>query len=185
MSVNRSQDVFVKAWDFATLAHQGQTYGGAIEGQQYDYINHVGSVAMELIWALNLTPTADGNLAIQCALLHDILEDTKTTYEDLVAKFGENVAEGVQALTKNAHLPSKQEQMMDSLQRIKRQPTEIWMVKLADRITNLSAPPYYWTKDKKIAYREEAVLIYNQLQDANGHLAQRLSARINDYQNFF
>jgi guanosine-3',5'-bis(diphosphate) 3'-pyrophosphohydrolase len=184
MTSNWSQDVYVKAWDFATLAHHGQTYGGPVDGQQFDYINHVGSVAMELIWALNNTPEADGNLAIQCALLHDTLEDTEATYEQLASIFGKNVAEGVKALTKDESLSTKHEQMVDSLERIKMQPVEIWMVKLADRITNLSAPPFYWTKEKKIKYREEALLIHSELHTANSYLSERLISRVNSYQDY-
>lgn len=184
MASNWSQDVFVKAWDFATLAHHGQTYGGPIEGQQFDYINHIGSVAIELIWALNNTPGVDGNLAIQCALLHDTIEDTHVTYEEVLSVFGEDVAKGVLALTKNASLPTKHEQMLDSLQRIKKQPVEVWMVKLADRITNLSAPPFYWTKEKKINYREEALFIHAELHLANSFLSERLISRIDSYQNY-
>ena len=184
MASNWSQDVFVKAWDFATLAHHGQTYGGPLEGQKFDYINHIGSVVMELIWALNNTPAADGNLAIQCALLHDTIEDTSVTYEEILLTFGENVAKGVQALTKNEQLPTKHEQMLESLARIKMQPAEVWMVKLADRITNLSAPPFYWTKEKKIKYRDEALLIHSELYTANSFLSERLISRIDSYQNY-
>jgi len=43
MESNWSQDVYLKAWDFATIAHQGQTYAGPIAGQRIDYINHIGS----------------------------------------------------------------------------------------------------------------------------------------------
>ncbi len=184
MVCNWSQDIFVRAWDFATLAHQGQTYAGPIEGQHFDYINHIGSVAMELIWALHNTPSVDGNLAIQCALLHDTLEDTKTTYEDLVSIFGERVANGVKALTKDESLSTKYEQMQDSLERIKLQPVEIWMVNLADRITNLSEPPFHWSKEKKIKYREEALLIHRELGSANELLSERLLSRIDSYQRY-
>lgn len=185
MACDWSQDIFVKAWDFASLAHQGQTYGGSLEGQKFEYINHIGSVAMELIWALSHTPQVDGNLAIQCALLHDTLEDTKVTYEELRSNFGDGVAEGVKALTKDESLSTKHDQMVDSLRRIKMQPKEIWMVKLADRITNLSAPPFYWSKEKKIKYREEALLIHGELHFANVHLSERLVTRIRNYQNYF
>lgn len=184
MKPNWSQDIYVKAWDFATLAHHGQTYGGPLEGQQFDYINHIGSVAMEVIWALNCTPNLDGNLAIQCALLHDSLEDTEASFENLAAEFGIKVAQGVRALTKDETLSTKREQMVDSLKRIKQQPVEVWMVKLADRITNLSAPPFYWTKEKKINYREEAILIHTELGSANRHLSDRILERIKNYQEF-
>lgn len=77
--MNWNQDIYIKAWDFATIAHHGQTYGGPKEGQRIEYINHIGSVAMELIWALSQTTDIDGSLAIQCALLHDTIEDTAVT----------------------------------------------------------------------------------------------------------
>lgn len=185
MTTNWSQDIYVKAWDFATLAHHGQTYGGPIEGQRFDYINHIGSVAMEVIWALSNTPTVNGNLALQCALLHDTIEDTKVTYDDVVSFFGKEVAEGVMALTKNENLPTKHEQMLDTLKRIQAQPAEVWMVKLADRITNLSAPPFYWSLEKKISYRDEALLIHCELHTANEFLSERLLARIDSYQCYF
>ena len=179
-----SQDEFLKALDFATIAHQGQTYAGSIEGQRIDYINHIGRVAMELIWALDKTQDLDGNLAIQCAILHDTIEDTKVTYSDLVSNFGENVAEGVKALTKNETLPTKWEQMEDSLKRIKQQPVEVSMVKLADRITNLSPPPFHWTMEKRISYLDEARLIHRELCAANVLLAERLLNRINNYEKY-
>ena len=184
MSQSWSQDVFTKAWNFATKAHQGQTYGGSDQNQRVDYLNHIGSVAMEVIWALASNSHLDGNLAIQCALLHDVIEDTKHVYEDLLEEFGKNVADGVSALTKNEALPTKQEQMADSLARIKKQPVEVWMVKMSDRITNLYAPPFYWANDKKIAYREEALVIYKELHESSDVLANRLSEKIESYKGY-
>ena len=70
---NWNPDIFSKAWNFATLYHQGQTYGGAQKGQKIPYINHLGSVGVEVIWALSTAPELDGDLAIQCALLHDTI----------------------------------------------------------------------------------------------------------------
>jgi (p)ppGpp synthase/HD superfamily hydrolase len=147
---NWSVDIYNKAWFFATVAHQGQTYGGPFAGMQIDYINHIGSVAIEILWTLNHSSAQyNVNLAIQCALLHDVLEDTKYTYKDIDERFGTEVANGVLALTKNKNIESREEKMLDSLTRIKQQPSEVWMVKLADRITNLYHPPYYWNNAKK------------------------------------
>ena len=175
---------FNKAWNFAAIAHHGQSYGGIEEGVQIDYINHVGSVAMEIIWGLDGMPGCDANLAIQCALLHDVIEDTQHTYEEITNIFGEEVAKGVLALSKNPNLPSREAQMIDSLARIKMQPREVWMVKLADRITNLYHPPYYWKTGKKLAYREESLLIYQELKDANHKLSERLLSKIENYRKF-
>lgn len=184
MSQNWAQDVYVKAWDFATEAHEGQTYGGPKEGQRIAYINHIGSVAMELICGLNEAPHLDGNLAVQCALLHDTLEDTDVDFQLIETTFGQDVAEGVQALTKNAQLFTKEAQMQDSLDRIKRQPKEVWMVKMADRITNLSEPPSYWTDEKREQYKQEAQVIYDELHEASAFLASRLFDRIRDYSKY-
>lgn len=181
-----SPDIFATAWNFATLAHEGQTYGSCQPGQRIPYLNHLGSVAMEVMWALTLTPDEfDGNLAVQCAILHDVIEDTDHTYADLAAQFGEAVADGVQALTKDETLPTKTAQMQDSLQRIQQQPREIWLVKLGDRITNLAEPPYYWNLEKKQAYRVEAELIYQALHPAHTALAQRLQHKIQAYEQYF
>lgn len=179
-----SPDAFAKAWHFASLHHAGQTYAGPEEGQSFDYLTHVGSVAVELIWALPTAPDIDGNLALQCAVLHDVIEDTEATY-DLVAKnFDKAVADGVMALSKDPTLPTKTEQMADSLQRIRQQPQEVWMVKMADRITNLDPPPYYWDDAKIEAYRQEAITIYDALHTANEALANRLQEKIERYKHF-
>jgi (p)ppGpp synthase/HD superfamily hydrolase len=181
---NWSPDVFAKAWHFASLQHAGQTYAGPEEGQAFDYLTHVGSVAAELIWALQTTPDADGDLAVQCAVLHDVIEDTDATYDLVAENFGKVVADGVMALSKNPTLPNKTEQMADSLRRIREQPKEVWMVKMADRITNLDPPPYYWDDVKIEAYRQEAIVIHDALHTANETLASRLRDKIDQYKRF-
>lgn len=185
MAENWSPDAYILAWDFASHAHQGQTYSGPKEGQRIAYINHIGSVAMEVLWALGSAPEADGNLALQSALLHDVLEDTPCTFEELVALFGKAVAEGVSALTKNTTLPSKKAQMLDSLARIQQQAPEIWIVKMADRISNLQYPAYHWNSEKIRAYHEEALLIYETLKSAHPRLSERLLSKIKIYENWF
>lgn len=177
-------DSYEKAWYFSSRQHSGQTYGGKVQGERVEYINHIASVAMEIIWALQSNGDADGALAVQCALLHDTIEDTSTTYELLLNEFGKPVADGVDALSKNAALPDKAAQMRDSLDRIRQQPKEIWMVKMADRITNLYHPPHYWGNEKILAYRDEAQLIHDELHTADGNLAQRLQAKILAYPQF-
>lgn len=180
---NWNQDLYSKAWDLATKLHHGQTYGGKNEGERIDYINHISSVAMEIIWPLQFDTEADGDLAVQCALLHDVIEDTETTFDIISDLFGNRVASGVLALSKNPELP-KADQLADSLERIKQQPREIWMVKLADRITNLYHPPFYWNNEKILSYQSEATMILNALSSANQHLANRLEFKIDEYSKF-
>ena len=74
--------------------------------------------------------------------------------------------------------------MLDSLKRIKQQPKEVWAVKMADRICNLYAPPFYWTNEKKKTYREEAMLIHRELKDGNAYLAERLGRKIEEYRAY-
>lgn len=74
--------------------------------------------------------------------------------------------------------------MGDSLKRIIEQPREVWMVKMADRITNLAPPPSYWSNEKTSGYWEEASVIYNTLKEANSVLADRLNMKIEHYKRY-
>ena len=170
-----SQDRYLEALAFAEMAHRQQR----IPGGDVPYVVHVCQVAMEV----TACPEA-GDLAVQCALLHDTIEDTGTSYQQIETAFGREVADGVQALTKNEALP-KAEQMADSLARIRQQPHQVWMVKLADRINNLQEPPHYWTDAKKTAYRAEAEEILAQLGQAHAGLAARLADKIAGYSRYF
>lgn len=176
-----SQDKYNQAWLFAATAHQMQK----IPGSYLPYITHVASVAMEVMVALSVETVSQPDLALQCALLHDVIEDTEITYQQVADTFGEAVAQGVLALTKNESLPDKPSQMKDSLNRIQEQPTEVWLVKLADRINNLATPPHYWTKDKIKKYWLEAQLIKEMLGTASLFLTIRLNKKMNDYRTFF
>jgi (p)ppGpp synthase/HD superfamily hydrolase len=172
-----SQKKYIKALIFAAEAHRGQK----VPGMDLPYIIHVTLVAMEVIAALAHEDTLSGDLAVQCALLHDAIEDAGVSYESLSVEFGHGVAEGVRALSKNHTLKSNQEKMADSLARIKQQPKEVWMVKLSDRITNLQPPPSHWHAEKIASYREEGKWILNELGDACPYLAERLRQKIKAY----
>ena len=177
------QDKYLFAWRFASLAHGKKKQ--CLPGSDIPYINHIGSVAMEAMAAIaGSGDVKNPDLLVQCALLHDVIEDTESTYEDVKDRFGVEVADGVQALSKDTDLPSKQEQMSDSLTRIKSQPKEVWMVKLSDRISNLMPPPDYWGREKIAAYRDEAIVILSELGEASALLANRLREKIENYQQY-
>lgn len=173
-----SADICLAAWKYAAEMHGEQK----VPGTELPYIAHVGTVAMEVMCAIAQgRPAIDPDLAVQCALLHDVIEDTPASYADVCERFGVAVADGVLALTKDKTLPSKAEQMADSLARIRRQPREVWMVKLADRITNLQPPPAHWDAAKIAAYRAEAGTILAALGEADEWLAARLRGKIERY----
>lgn len=174
-----TQEAYIKAFRFAATAHSGQIVPGTV----FPYLVHLGMVAMEVMAALSAQEGLDGDMAVQCALLHDTIEDTQTTFEQVEQEFGRQVARGVSALSKDGSLP-KSEQLSDSLKRIKEQPREVWMVKLADRITNLQPPPSHWTKEKIVAYREEAIEILTKLGGASSTLAERLKQKIEEYKRY-
>ena len=54
-------------------------------------------------------PQLHESLAVQCALLHDTIEDTAVTFEEIVDRFGREVAEGVLSLTKDKTLPKSEQ----------------------------------------------------------------------------
>lgn len=170
------QEAWLEAWHFAARAHRSQK----LPGHDLPYVVHLGAVAMEILIAHQQSPFEHPIVAVQCALLHDVLEDTTTTESELAAAFAPEVVAGVRALTKDVSL-SKRESMLDSLDRIQKQPREIWAVKLADRITNLGPPPAHWNAEKIAAYRAEAEVIYNTLRQAHAGLAARLASRIAQY----
>jgi (p)ppGpp synthase/HD superfamily hydrolase len=171
-----SQDRYTAASRFAAVAHAGQH----MPGTELPYLLHVTLVAMEVSAALRAVPGHDEDLALQCALLHDTIEDSAVTFEQLEATFGRPVAAGVLALTKDEELP-KAEQMPDSLRRIGEQPREIWLVKLADRVVNLQPPPKHWARDKIEAYKAESRTILAALGAASPLLASRLAEKIEAY----
>lgn len=169
----------LQAWNYAAQQHHGQS----MPDTGIAYLQHIGTVTMELMAAFQY-PTdrsiIEVDLALCCAVLHDTLEDTPTTYDDLKSRFGTPVAEGVLALSKNMTLP-REAQIPDSLNRIQQQPKAVWVVKLADRIANLQPPPTSWSAAKIDAYRQESLLILQTLRPAHAYLASRLAYKIAVY----
>lgn len=176
MTPTWSLDLYHRAARFAARAHLGQK----VPGGELPYLLHVTQVAAEVMGALSVEPADRPDLAVACALLHDVVEDTAVTADEVAAAFGPDVAAGVAALSKDATLP-KDQAMADSLRRIRLQPREVWLVKLADRIVNLEPPPHYWKPDKIAAYRREAGTIADALGDASVYLVTRLRGRIDRY----
>ena len=175
------QDLYQEAIKFASAKHLEQDQ--IVPGTNLPYVVHLSNVAMEILVAGSHTDKFDTRFAVQVALLHDTLEDTATTRKELETKFGKEVAKAVSALSKNLKLP-KAEQMADSLKRIKKLRPEVWAVKLADRITNLQAPPPHWDQQKINDYRDEAIQILAALREGNDDLAGRLEGKIEAYSKY-
>ena len=197
-----NEEIYRQTISFAGRAHAKQN----IPGMEIPYLKHLACVTMETASAIlnaqlgknqneNQTKNQaenqnenqndlDINFAIQCALLHDVIEDTSVSYEEVMVSFGEKIANGVLALTKNNKLPKK-DQMKDSLDRILMQPIEIRIVKMADRVDNLYSAPVYWTPLKRQSYQQEARQILAALGGVNEHIETRLKMKIEAYSQYY
>ncbi|OFX44765.1 MAG: hypothetical protein A2046_04955 [Bacteroidetes bacterium GWA2_30_7] len=173
------QDYYQKAIKFAGEAHKDQK----LPNSEISYIVHLANVTNEVIYTLNTNNKLNAELAVQVALLHDCIEDTNVTFEQIALEFSPEIAKGVLALTKNESL-EKELQLEDSVNRILLEPKEIWIVKMADRITNLQKPPDSWTFEKKESYKKEAIMIYEKLHEANDYIAFRFLRKIEEYSKY-
>lgn len=133
---------------FAADKHSSQRRKGAA-GEPY--INHLIEVA-QLVSAAE--PEADSELVI-AALLHDTVEDTGVTTEELAERFGADVAHLVAELTDDKALP-KQERKRLQIVNAPRKSVRAQTIKLADKISNLRAirnsPPVDWSEQRKVEY---------------------------------
>jgi len=124
-------DLVQSAYEFGALAHQGQTRksGG-------DYIWHPVAVA-EILAEIQLDKES-----LIAAILHDVVEDTPYTKEDLVERFGENVAEIVDGVTKLGKLEfdNPQEAQAENFRKMilaMARDIRVILIKLADRLHNM------------------------------------------------
>jgi (p)ppGpp synthase/HD superfamily hydrolase len=122
-------NVIIKAAQFAEERHRGQIR----KGTGRPYTDHLYRVAGQ--FAAHHDATESG---VAIALLHDTLEDTNATATDLVERFGADVATGVALLTKIKDNRPRAERNADYFQRLARAPYEIRLIKLIDRLDNLS-----------------------------------------------
>jgi hypothetical protein len=138
-----------KALAFAAEAHRNHRRKGA---SQEPYINHL----IEVVDLVASVEDADVEVLI-AALLHDVLEDTGTGYDELAAAFGERVARIVQENSDDMTLP-KAERRRARLAGIGKKSREARLVKFADVNSNLRAiaisPPAGWPNDRRFGYLE-------------------------------
>lgn len=182
MKSNFSACQFENALRFAAEAHLGQP----IPGSAIPYLAHVFLVAVEVINHLDDIPDEDPDLLVQTALLHDVLEDTMTTREEIRAEFGEEVEYCVFLLSKEIRSEcGKKKELDEYLDDLANGPRAAQIVKLADRIVNLRQPPTKWNKKKISAYAMEAEEILKRLGSADPALASRLKDKIDNYRRLY
>jgi (p)ppGpp synthase/HD superfamily hydrolase len=159
---------------FAARAHAGQTRKGAAAEP---YVNHVIEVAALL--AEHGAPEE----AILAGLLHDTVEDTQTTPEEIAAAFGDVVAGLVAEATDDKTLPKEMRKAMQVKHAPHRSPAAK-MLKLADKIANLRAiaasPPASWDHARRVEYVGWAGRVAAGLRGANPMLEALFDATYRD-----
>ena len=162
-----------KAYNFATKCHANQ-----FRESKEPYITHPLKVADFLI-NLNLDSTT-----IIAALLHDSIEDTNTTLENIKKEFGNKIAKLVAGVTKLKNVPYKHETKKYSSENMRRmflamaQDIRVVLIKLADRHHNMATLNYKEPK-KRIAKARETLDIYAPL--ANRLCMGELKGQLEDY----
>lgn len=129
IEIFESVDIVKRAMQLASYAHREQKYG------ERPYVVHLADVVARV-----KTITQDPEI-IAAAWLHDIIEDTQTTYGDIERQFGKNVADMVWAVTGVGQ--DRAAKMANAIEKIARTPGAE-LVKSADRLSNAQA-----SKDEK------------------------------------
>jgi GTP pyrophosphokinase len=149
----QDQELVQRAYERAAIAHAGQRRmsGG-------DYIEHPLAVA-EILADLGLDATT-----LAAALLHDTVEDTPLTMEELEAEFGSDVAQLVQGVTKLSRISFRNDQQLHA-ENIRKmllamaEDIRVVLIKLADRLHNMQTiDPLPEHKRRRIA--KETLDIY-------------------------
>ena len=163
---------FVSALTFSATKHRDQRRKDV---EASPYINHPIALADVLVNEGGIL-----NWDVLCAaLLHDTIEDTQTTAEELTKAFGKNVTSIVLEVTDNKALP-KAERKLQQIAHAPHSSHEAKLVKLADKICNLrdilASPPSGWDVKRKQAYFEWAAAVVAGIRGSNSKLEKIFDA---------
>jgi len=161
-----SSALITKATRFAADKHRGQTRKDA---DNTPYINHPVAVAHLLSDYAGIEDVH----VIVAALLHDTVEDTDATVDEIEQEFGREVRDIVIEVTDDKSLPSAKRKQLQ-IEHAARLSQAARLVKLADKICNLqdilAHPPVNWSLDRKREYFDWAKAVIDQLRGTNDRL---------------
>jgi (p)ppGpp synthase/HD superfamily hydrolase len=155
-----------RAADYAARQHVGQRRKGE---RAEPYINHLTEVAALLAEA------TDGNdvVLVMGGLLHDTIEDTGATFNDLRERFGPEVAELVAEVTDDKSLP-QQERKRLQVETTRGKSRRAKLLKVADKTSNLrglvKSPPTGWTQARLSDYVDWAEAVVRSCRGLNAAL---------------
>ena len=159
----------LRALEFAAWKHRDQRRK---DSNASPYINH----PIALATVLRIEGNVQDATVIAAALLHDTIEDTETTWQELRGAFGEEIAEIVLEVTDTKWLDSatrKRLQVQKALASSKRAK----LVKLADKICNLrdilASPPAKWTLERQQKYFDWAKEVVDRIRGVHPDLERR------------
>ncbi|WP_298591323.1 bifunctional (p)ppGpp synthetase/guanosine-3',5'-bis(diphosphate) 3'-pyrophosphohydrolase [uncultured Selenomonas sp.] len=158
---NADADLIRRAYELADAAHKGQK---RVSGE--DYIIHPLAVAKIL------TDLQIDDITISAAILHDVVEDTTHTLDEMRELFGEEVAMLIDGVTKLGRIQykSKEEQQLESYRKMflaMAKDIRVIMIKLADRLHNMRTLKYM-REDKQKRIARETIEIYAPLANRLG-----------------
>jgi len=145
-----------QALQFATQAHAGQTRSGGAP-----YISHPTNVANSIE---QYKQSHNLDAIISAALLHDTVEDTHTTHEDLEALFGGLVASLVQELTSDKEKIKQLGKAQYLSQKMATMSSYALVIKLADRLDNVQDIATAKTPEWRERYKNETEQILNYIE---------------------
>ena len=165
MHNNDPQALLLEAVAFAAEKHRHQRRKDA---EASPYINH------PIALASLLKREGVGDLAVLCAaLLHDTIEDTNTTADELRVLFGEVITSVVLEVTDDKTLERAERKRLQ-VQHAHALSDRAKLVKLADKVCNVydmvAAPPASWTLDRKREYLQWAKEVVDGLRGAHPDL---------------
>ena len=159
-------DLVFKALKFASTKHQFQSRKGK---SNPPFINHL----IDVSYILQKYGEINDQDILAAAFLHDTIEDTDTSYEELNNQFNENIANMVLDLTDDKSLPANERKRQQILKATTLKANSR-MIKLADKISNIKDitldPPNNWSDERLLAYLHWAKDVVDQIRETNEKL---------------
>ena len=154
---------------FAAWKHRDQRRKGP---HSVPYINHPIDLA-NVLW---FEGQVRDPLVIAAAILHDTIEDTETTPDELRGAFGATVAGIVDEVTDVTWLRKRARKKLQ-VARAGRASKRARLVKLADKICNLrdikAHPPRDWTLERRREYFDWALSVVDEIRGTNARLERK------------
>ena len=164
-------EIVLRAAAFAAEKHRNQRRK---DEEASPYINHPIQLAYILVQAEVADP-----VVLAAALLHDTIEDTNTTLDELEIVFGYEIANIVAECTDDER-QSKLERKQAQIEHAAGLSPKAKLVKLADKIANVSdingAPPAGWSLERKREYFDWAKEVVDRMRGANLTLERRFDS---------